>query len=124
MSEHGTFCWNELVTGDAEKAKEFYTKLVGWDTQSWPGEMPYTVFKAGDKQVGGMMQITPEMGDLPPHWMAYVAVEDVDKLAGQVEGLGGKIIVPPTDVPGVGRFVTVEDPTGAALSFMTFAKQE
>lgn len=124
MSEHGTFCWNELMTGDVEKAKEFYTKLVGWDTQAWPGAMPYTVFKTGDKQVGGMMQITPEMGNVPPHWMAYVAVENVDKIAADAEGLGGKILVPPTDIPGVGRFVCVQDPTGAVLCFMTFAKME
>ena len=123
MSEpmpHGSFVWNELMTGDVAKAKEFYTKLLGWETADMPmGDFNYTVFKTGDMDAGGMMAITPEMGDVPPHWMSYIKVENVDTTAAKIDELGGKIVVPPTDILNIGRFCTLIDPTGAAVSIFT-----
>ena len=121
MPKHGTFCWNELATRDIGAAKKFYTGLLGWTVREMPMQTGvYTVFKAGDKDVGGMYAITPEMGEVPPHWMGYIAVDDVDALAKKTEELGGKVIVPPMDIPEVGRMVVIADPTGAAISLMTF----
>jgi len=128
MSEkntHGTFCWNELCTNNVDEARDFFTSLLGWTTSEMPMEnMTYTMFNAGDTAVGGMFKITPEMGDMPPHWMAYIAVDDVDAVAAKVEGLGGKICVPPTDIPDVGRFCVLTDPTGAAISLITMTSGE
>ncbi len=67
------------------------------------------------------MQTGPEFGDTPSHWMPYVAVEDVDGAARRVWELGGKVCVPPTDIPGVGRFCLINDPTGATLSLITLS---
>ena len=64
--------------------------------------------------------ITAEMGNAPPHWMSYVSVSDVDASATKVTELGGTIIVPPTDIPDVGRFSVLTDPTGSAISIITF----
>jgi predicted enzyme related to lactoylglutathione lyase len=66
-----------------------------------------------------MMQMAAEFGDAPSHWMSYVAVTDVDATAQRVEELGGKICVPPTDIPKVGRFCVITDPTGATISLIT-----
>ncbi|MBN1211785.1 MAG: VOC family protein [candidate division Zixibacteria bacterium] len=124
MPKIGTFCWNELATNDPDKAREFYTELLGWTVTEMP--MPsgtYTMFKAGEAQAGGMFKITPEMGQVPPHWMGYITVEDADETAKKVEQLGGKVAVPPMDVPGVGRMITVIDPTGATVSMMAFPKK-
>ena len=119
MPAHGTFCWNELATKDAEAAKKFYTELLGWQLKtSDAAGMAYTEIVVGDRHVGGIYQTTAEQGDMPSHWMAYVAVDDVDAAAGRVEGLGGKICVPPMDIPNVGRFCVINDPTGAALSLI------
>ncbi len=113
----GTFCWNELITADTAAARKFYAELVGWEANEMNmGETTYTVFKSGDKDVGGMMAISKEMGDVPPHWMAYIVVEDVDASAKKAEELGGKVVCPPTDIPDTGRFATIIDPTGAAVS--------
>jgi predicted enzyme related to lactoylglutathione lyase len=60
----------------------------------------------------------PEFGGAPSHWMAYVAVDDVDAKARRVEELGGKVCVPPTDIPNTGRFCVITDPTGATLSLI------
>jgi predicted enzyme related to lactoylglutathione lyase len=115
----GTFCWNELMTPDVGAAKTFYTNLLGWTTEEMDmGEAGiYTLFKKGEQQVGGMMALTAECGEgVPPHWMSYIAVDDVDASTKQAEQLGGKVCVPPTDIPNVGRFSVITDPTGATIS--------
>ena len=113
----GTFCWNELATSDREAAKRFYTELFGWTpNEAQFGPTTYTTFKSGGREIAGMLQMSPEWGATPPHWMAYVAVDDVDETVRRVWELGGKVCVPPTDIPSVGRFSVINDPTGATLS--------
>ncbi len=132
MAEHempasGAFCWNELATKDAATAKKFYTELLGWRfkesqaTAECEGGMSYSEIHVGGAEcgVGGLYQMTEQFGDAPSHWMAYVAVDDVDAKARQVWELGGKVCVPPTDIPNVGRFCVVNDPTGATLALIT-----
>jgi predicted enzyme related to lactoylglutathione lyase len=120
MPAHGTICWTELSTRDVEAAKKFYSELLGWTmTKSEAGGDGYTEIHAGGRPLGGMMQMCAEFGDAPSHWMSYVAVADVDASAQRVEELGGKIRVPPTDIPKVGRFCIIDDPTGAAISLIT-----
>jgi hypothetical protein len=65
-----------------------------------------------------MMQIAPEWGPMPPNWMVYFAVDDCDAKAALAETLGGRILMPPTDVPEIGRFATLQDPQGAAFSII------
>lgn len=116
---HGTWFWHELMTPDTRKAKSFYGKLLGWTTQSMkvgPG-MTYTLWKQGKTMHGGMMD-TKATGGAPPQWMIYVQVDDVEACAKSVPKLGGKVEVPPTDVPNVGRFCIIADPTGAAIALM------
>lgn len=122
---HGTFCWNELTTRDADTARDFYTDLLGWDTQT--GELdgtPYTTLTAGEQRAGGLFQMTEEWGDAPSHWMAYIAVDDVDAAAKRVEALGGKVHFGPHHAPGVGRFIPIEDPGGAKISLITMENAE
>jgi predicted enzyme related to lactoylglutathione lyase len=124
MAEHtlpanGAFCWNELAATNLETAKKFYTELLGWRLkESKAAGMIYNEIVAGDREVGGMYQMTAEFGNAPSHWMAYVAVDDVDAKAKQVTELGGKVCVPPTDIPNVGRFCVINDPTGATISLI------
>lgn len=130
MPAHGAICWTELQTKDVEAAKKFYSELLGWtltksaatqvdNSECSGGGVEYTEFKVGDRPIGGMFQMTPEMGDMPSHWGSYVAVTDVDESAKRVEELGGKICVPPMDIPNVGRFCVINDPTGATISLIT-----
>jgi len=120
MPTHGTFCWNELASTDAEAAKKFYTELLGWTLkESNAVGMVYNEVVVGGQHIGGMYQMGPEYGDAPSHWIAYVAVEDVEASAKRVEELGGKVCVPPTDIPKTGRFCVITDPAGATLSLIT-----
>lgn len=124
--QHGTFCWMELNAGDTKPAQNFYSELLGWKMK--PSSMPdmeYTEFSVdGEEMLGGMFNIPTEMGEVPPHWMAYVAVDDVDASAAKVAELGGKVEREPMDIPGVGRFCIISDPTGAHLALITVAVSE
>lgn len=109
----GTFIWHENNSTDAEKAKSFYTELLGWDTEAWPGEQEYTIIKVGDKGHGG---IAAAQGGAPSHWMGNVLVEDVDEVARRAEAAGGEVLYGPEDIPEVGRFALISDPQGAVVS--------
>ncbi|MGB8509479.1 MAG: VOC family protein [Pyrinomonadaceae bacterium] len=123
MPAHGSFCWYELGTTDDVAAKKFYAELLGWTLKGGDDDaacsMAYTEIIVGDKHVGGIYKMGPEYGGAPSHWMPYVAVEDVDASALRVTELGGKVCVPPTDIPDVGRFSVINDPSGATISLIT-----
>lgn len=121
MPAHGAFCWNELGTTDAEAAKKFYAELFGWSLKQGDmgGSIIYNEISADGQPVGGIYQMGPESGGAPPHWMPYVAVDDVEASVKRVEELGGKVCVPPSDIPNVGRFSVITDPTGATISLIT-----
>ena len=120
-----TLCWNELGTNDTGRAGEFYSNLFGWsrDTQTF-GPMEYTMFKNGDRGAGGMYQITPEMGPIPPHWLAYFAVDDCDAKVQKASELGARVMKPADDIPGVGRFAILIDPQGAAFAIIKLEMPE
>jgi hypothetical protein len=114
-----SFCWNELATPDTGKAGDFYTGLFGWGKNVQEmGPMTYTSFTNGDRPAGGMYKPTPEMGEIPPNWLVYFAVDDADAKAQKASELGGKAIVPPSDIPGVGRFAVIQDPQGAVFGII------
>ena len=126
MPAKGAFCWNELSTTDSDSAIKFYTELLGWQVKaSATAGMVYNEIVVDGEHVGGIYQMGAECGGAeaggaqPPHWMAYVAVDDVDAKAKQAEELGGKVCVPPTDIPNTGRFCVINDPAGATISLIT-----
>ena len=117
---HGTFCWNELMTRDSAAAEKFYTQLLGWNAnnKSMTG-MKYTLYKAGEKDAGGMMDMPPDVPkEVPSHWMAYITVDDVDSLVEKTKELGGQVLAEPQDIPKVGRFCVIQDPTGAVVGLI------
>ncbi|MBE9116728.1 VOC family protein [Lusitaniella coriacea LEGE 07157] len=121
FQQHGAFSWGELMTTDPTAAKEFYQKVFGWTMEDMPMEgMTYTVVKAGERSVGGIMPIPPQAKGESPAWGNYVTVEDVDASVKLVKELGGKILVPPTDIPDTGRFCLIQDPQGATISMITY----
>jgi predicted enzyme related to lactoylglutathione lyase len=65
-----------------------------------------------------MYQPTPEMGDVPPNWLVYFAVDDCDAKAQKAAELGANICLPPADIPSVGRFAVIQDPQGAAFAII------
>ncbi|HBA88060.1 MAG TPA: VOC family protein [Geobacter sp.] len=120
--QQGAFSWFELTTTDVPAAQSFYTRLFGWTTERWNGEGDYTLVKVEGKEVAGM---APQRSEHPKPfgWGVYVTVTDVDLTAAKAEELGGKVLVPPTDIPRVGRFSVIQDPQGAVLSVITYCRR-
>ena len=113
------FVWYELTTTDAAAAEAFYAEVVGWTLQEsgMPG-MKYTLLTTDAVPVAGLMALPREACDAGarPGWTGYVGVDDVDAFAGRVTKAGGKVHMPPTDIPNVGRFAIVADPQGAVFA--------
>ena len=119
ISQSGGLCWNELATNNVDAAGKFYTKLFGWGSKvQQMGPMAYTIFMQDSRQVSGMFAMGKEYGNAPSHWMPYFAVADCDVSTSKSKSLGGNIEVPPTDIPGVGRFATLQDPQGVSFSIL------
>ena len=111
------------MTTDVERAKNFYAALFGWVPESMPiGDFTYTTFKLGDAYVAGLMQLTPDMGNLWPHWATYFTVRDADATAREAEALGATICVPAQDVPNVGRFCGITSPQGVTFFVIKYAQ--
>ena len=123
---YGDFSWCELLTRDVESSKEFYKQVLGWEMEEMPMEGgAYTVIKAGEQAVAGIMAMPPQVPqEVPSHWGSYVTVDDVDAIAKKAEDAGATIVVPPSDVPNVGRFCTFQDPQGAVLSVIAYKKKD
>ena len=96
-----------------------YGALFGWGTESMDlGEMgTYTVWTRGaeERAGGGMVAITAAMKDVPPNWLIYFQVADPAAVAARAGELGGAVVVPPTDIPGAGRFAVLSDPAGGVF---------
>ena len=125
-TKHGQFSWNELATTDPAGATKFYTQLFGWTSQEWPmPEFTYTVVRLGGSETGqgGIMPIPPTAKGMPPAWISYVTVDNVDTTVKLAEKLGGKVMAPPRDIPEVGRFAVLQDPQGAAVAIITYLKR-
>jgi len=120
-----SLCWNELMSTDSKKAKEFYTGLFGWgaNTQDFGG-FEYTMFQNGERGAGGMLQIAPEMGPIPSNWLVYFAVDDCDAKVQKATELGAKVCKPADNIPGVGRFAILTDPQGAGFAIIKLDNPE
>jgi len=120
---YGLFCWHELNVPKVPEAKKFYSSLLGWTCRDQPmGPCTYCDLSRQGVSFGGMMDTSgPMWNGVPPHWMGYVCVKDVDQAAARVPQLGGSVCVPPTDIPHVGRFAVINDPTGATVSIFQSA---
>ena len=105
----------ELNTTDPDKAKAFYSKLFTWDLEDMPmgPGMTYTMIKPGEGTGGGLMK--QMMPGAPSSWLAYIAVDDVKKATEKAKSLGANITKDVSEVPGMGWFSIITDPTGAML---------
>lgn len=114
----GAFCWTELWTGDENAAVAFYRRVIGYGHETMDmGPMgTYHLLTSGGQQRAGVMRSTEPKA--PPMWLPYVAVADTDASAAKAASLGAQPVVPPTDIPGIGRFAVVLDPLGAAVAMI------
>lgn len=122
VREPNAFSWAELRTRDIAAARAFYGQVFGWGADSNPmgaGLPDYTEWKLDGESVGGAMPMQEDIfpAQVPPHWLAYFQVENVDRSAEQATQLGGRIIAGPMDFPG-GRFAVISDPHAAIFGIL------
>ena len=113
----GAMCWNELCTNDTEAAKTFYSALLGWE---FYGDEHYIHISNRGRNNGGMIQLE----NVPPCWMVYFHVADIDAGIKRVTELGGTITVPKHEIPDGGWWSVVADPAGANFYIMQLEKAD
>jgi predicted enzyme related to lactoylglutathione lyase len=111
----GRFVWFEHLSNEIPKAREFYEKLFGWNTElmAMPSGNPYAMIHNGEAAIGGYAQAP---AGSPSQWMSYLSVSDVDSAYKAALGAGAKSLVAPMDYGSAGRAATVVDPTGGVFS--------
>jgi predicted enzyme related to lactoylglutathione lyase len=111
----GKFVWHEQVSSDPKQAQDFYTQLLGWDTEVFkPGEVDYTMISSGGQSHGAFSEAME--GAPPPHWLSHVRVENLDETIEKAKGAGGKLAAGPFEMGEVGRIAIIADPQGAYIS--------
>ncbi|MEP3278371.1 MAG: VOC family protein [Stappiaceae bacterium] len=113
------------MTHDAQKAREFYGTSLGWkfDEMTMESGGTYLVAMDGEKPLGGIFQMEgPDHENVPDHWFAYIAVDDIDARLKQAVENGATLLRAAFDVPGVGRIGLIKDPCGASIGWMTPAQ--
>ena len=123
-NQHGDFIWYELITPDPDAAERFYGPMLGWTfKKSDQAGIDYRLFSTDEAQVGGLMK-TPGGAPMPPAWLGYVGVDNVDKMVASIRDVGGSVHYGPDDIPNVGRFAFVADPQGASFYIMRGSSDE
>ncbi|MEM8855032.1 MAG: VOC family protein [Pseudomonadota bacterium] len=117
---HGLVWWSECVSKDVDKARAHYEAVAGWTFDEMPMAQggTYYIAKVGDKPVAGLMSVTQLDHEVPPHWMTYIAVADINEAVKAAKDTGGTILREPFNVPGVGTIAMVSEPGGAVAGFI------
>jgi predicted enzyme related to lactoylglutathione lyase len=114
--EPGTSTWREIVTDDPDATIAFYRAVFGWHAGAPEGPLRRRVLSADGRPVAGLLPKAPHMpADLRPYWDVYFRVADTDVAASAVPLIGGRIVLPPTDIE-LGRLSVFLDPAGAIFS--------
>jgi predicted enzyme related to lactoylglutathione lyase len=111
----GEVLWQDLSVENAIEVRDFYREIVGWDfiPEDMGGYEDYhMVIPATGNRAAGICHARGVNADLPPVWLIYFIVEDVEGSAQLCEELGGEVIVQPRYM-GEGHFCVIRDPAGA-----------
>ena len=115
VNEPGALVWNECNTRDVAGATAFYKSAFGIDAEPMEGVDNYLELKVGGNTVGGLQNMGTDFPEqVPPHWMTWIAVDDVDSTVAAHVRAGGSVTVPPMQIPP-GRMAGLTDPWGAVF---------
>jgi uncharacterized protein len=106
VNDVGALCWNELATTDVERAKTFYSDLLGWAYQTDEGGCA-TITNAGRRN-GAIRKLGTHERAIQPNWLAFFTVDSLEQAAHRAERLGGHKLSPTTRTDS-GRFLVIAD---------------
>lgn len=125
-SKTGTIGWTDLTVPNADEVRDFYRPIVGWKPEpvDMGGYNDYTMIAQGiGVPAAGICYRREVNADLPPQWLIYITVENVDQSAVLCTKHGGKIIAAPRDMGTYGRYCVIQDPSGAVAALFTPAER-
>jgi predicted enzyme related to lactoylglutathione lyase len=115
----GTIGWVDLTVPDADAVRDFYGAVAGWAPSPVPmgGYDDYCMMPAGSGEpAAGICHARGANASLPPQWLIYITVPDVDAGAAKCLELGGSVLAGPKDMGGYGRYCVIRDPAGAVAA--------
>ncbi len=119
--DHGAIVWQDLIH-KAEELRDFYCRVVGWDAE--PVDMgSYSDFnlKSADGTVrAGICHARGTNANIPPQWLLYASVRDLNHSIQECHSGGGKVIDGPR-MMGRNRFCIIQDPAGAVIALIEAA---
>lgn len=113
--------WLDLTVPDAERVRDFYAAVVGWTFQpvEMGGYSDFSMFApGGEAPVTGICHALGENADLPPVWLVYFTVSDVDSAVARCTAGGGTVLRPPGEASEWGRMAVIRDPAGAVCALL------
>jgi uncharacterized protein len=121
----GTIGWVDLTVPNADEVRDFYASVTGWKPQalSMGDYNDYVMNTPEGAGAAGVCHARGSNAGLPPQWLIYITVEDVDESIRQCEQRGGKVIAGPRDLGGYGRFCVIQDPAGAVAGLIASPKE-
>ncbi len=117
--EPGTISWTDLTVENADEIRNFYSYVVGWKFEfvSMGEYSDYCMLTPNTKKtVAGICHASGINADLPPQWMIYINVANLEKSVENCLKLGGKIIAGPQKYSGSGEYCVIQDPAGAVCA--------
>jgi predicted enzyme related to lactoylglutathione lyase len=109
----GEISWTDLTVEQAEEMRDFYQAVVGWTPEALSmGTYSDFVMNANGTGTAGICHARGSNADLPPVWLIYITVDDLDHSLDECERLGGSLVVAPRSYGG-GRYCVIKDPAGA-----------
>lgn len=117
---HGRIGWHELMTTDRAAAVGFYGSLTNWHPAPFPEDPSYTLWMQDGQPVAGLMEMPADMRaqGVPPCWLTYILVADLEATIERGRALGAAVQVEPQAIPTVGRFAVLADPQGAQFGII------
>ena len=115
----GSIGWIDLTVDDADTVRDFYSRVVGWEPQPVDmggySDFNMTLPEGGTPAAGICFHRGGNKG-IPPHWMIYINVADLDASMAECRSLGGEVIHGPKEMGGHGRYCMIRDPAGAVAA--------
>lgn len=110
----GTLAWTDLTVPDADAIRDFYTRVTGWKAEplSMGEYSDYVMVSSAGDGVAGICHARGPNANIPPQWLIYIVVEDIDRSVAQCTVFGGEVIDGPRPMSG-GQFCVIRDPAGA-----------
>lgn len=121
----GSVGWIDLTVDDAERVMDFYRQVTGWRSSpvAMEGYSDFNMLRPeGDDPVAGICHARGGNADLPPRWLIYIVVEDLDASIERCRELGGKLVAGPKGEAGSDRYCIIEDPAGAVAALYQHAR--